>query len=91
MTVKESDRKRLIILLIVIIAKELDPASITVTLHPHLGGNATFQLNTGDNKYLSFYLPKISDSLNSIHEPRLRIPQCINLQSKTLCNPEKES
>lgn len=54
----------------VIIAKELDPASITVTLRPHLGGNATFQVNTGDNKYLSFYLPKISDSLNSIHEPR---------------------
>lgn len=49
MTVKESDRKRLIIVLMVIIAKELDPASITVTLRPHLGGNATFQVNTGDN------------------------------------------
>ena len=72
MTVKESDRKChrqcLIILLMVIIAKELDPA-IIVTLCPHLGGNATFQLNIGDNKYLSFYLPKISDSLNSIIDP----------------------
>lgn len=66
MTVNESDRKCLIILM-VIIAKELDPASIILTLCTHLGGNATFQLNIGDNKYLSFYLPKISDSLNSIH------------------------
>ena len=90
MTVKESDRKCLIILLMVIIAKELDPA-IIVTLCPHLGGNATSQLNIGDNKYLSFYLPKISDSLNSIHGPRLRIHNASIIQSKTLCNPEKES
>ena len=90
MTVKESDRKCLIILLMVIIAKELDPASIILTLCPHLGRNATFRLNIGDNKYLSFYLPKISDSLNSIHGPRLRIYNASIIQSKTLCNPEKE-
>lgn len=75
MTIKQSDKKCLIILLmIIIIAEELGPANIILTFCPHLEGNATFQLNAGENKYLSVSLPKILDSLNSIHRLRLKIP-----------------
>lgn len=64
----------IILLMIILIAKELGPANVILTFCPHLEGNATFQLNTGENKYLSFSLPKILDSLNSIHRLRLKIP-----------------